>query len=244
MQPGWASYDIVLTITVLGSASICLLARLHPGRWTLWARWGLAAVLLGDAVTWLWSTISVYPFSWATSLPLPLCDLAALVASVALVTGWPVMVELTYFWGLAGTIQALITPDLSVPFPHVEFFEYVIAHVGIVMAAAFLVIGLAMAPRRHAPWRVLAITAAYTAFVGGVDALTGGNYMYLAHLPSATTLLSYLGPWPWYVLSAVGVAVVLVLALDAPWWLLRRHQARERQLSGHRPGARRAEQLL
>lgn len=65
--------------------------------------------------------------------------------------------------------------------------------------------------------RVFAITAAYTAFVGVFDWLTAANYMYLAAVPAHHSLLSVLGRWPWYILSAAGVALVLLLILDAPF---------------------------
>ena len=41
--------------------------------------------------------------------------------------------------------------------------------------------------------------------------------MYLAAVPTHGSLLSVLGPWPWYILSAAGVAFVLLLILDAPF---------------------------
>ena len=92
----------------------------------------------------------------------------------------PLLVELTYFWGLAGTLQAVITPDLNVGFPHLVFFQYVVGHVGIVVAALFLVVGMGIVPRRRAVPRVYVITLGYTAFVGLVDALTGAQL----HVPA------------------------------------------------------------
>jgi len=58
--------------------------------------------------------------------------------------------------------------------------------------------------------------------VGIVDALTGANYMFLRSPPAEWTLLRVLGPWPWYVVSAAGVALVLLTVLDAPFWSRRR----------------------
>lgn len=114
-------------------------------------------------------------------------------------------------------MQAVITPDLRVGFPHLEFFEYVTAHVGIVAAALFLVIGLGLQPRRGAVRRVLAITVAYTVFVGAFDATTGSDYMFLAARPATWSLLSVMGPWPWYVVTATGVAALLLALLDLPF---------------------------
>lgn len=124
--------------------------------------------------------------------------------------------------GLAGTLQAVITPDLSSGFPHLVFFQYMVGHLGIVVAALVLVVGMGIRPRGNAVVRVFAITAAYTAFVGLVDGLTGADYMFLRQPPANWTLLSVLGPWPWYTVSAAGVALVLLVGLDAPFWASRR----------------------
>jgi uncharacterized membrane protein YwaF len=73
--------------------------------------------------------------------------------------------------------------------------------------------------------RVFAITAAYTACLGVIDWLTGGNYMYLARAPAHSSLLSLLGPWPWHIASTAAVAIVLLLILDAPFRQRHRQQA-------------------
>ena len=223
------SYVATLLVTAAVTIVLCLNARHRPGRWVVFANVALAAALVVTSGLWLATTIGDSRFSAATSLPLALCDLAALVAAAALLTRAQVLVELTYFWGLAGTLQALITPDLNVGFPRLEFFEYVVAHGAIVCAALFLVAGQGLAPRRHSVRRVFAITIAYTAVVGAIDAVTGGNYMYLRRVPGNWTLLRVLGPWPWYIASAAGVAVVLFTALDMPFWRSRKRQRKRRR---------------
>jgi uncharacterized membrane protein YwaF len=46
--------------------------------------------------------------------------------------------------------------------------------------------------------------------------------MFLRRPPSTWTLLKLLGPWPWYIASAAGVALVLLMLLDSPFWIARR----------------------
>jgi hypothetical integral membrane protein (TIGR02206 family) len=214
-----AAYDTtVVAMVVVGIAST-LFARRRPGPGARWVARVLGALLLADAASWIGAQVAAGRFSPRTSLPLALCDVAAVVAGVACLTRWGLLVELTYFWGLAGTLQALVTPDLNVGFPHLEFFQYVVGHAGIVVAAVYLVAGLRIYPRPHAVPRVLAITAAYTAFVGLIDGLTGADYMFLRQPPANWTLLKVLGPWPWYVLSAAGVGIVLCLVLSVPFRL-------------------------
>jgi hypothetical integral membrane protein (TIGR02206 family) len=213
-----ASYWIGVAIGAVICASLCLACRAWPGLWTRWAGRAISVVLLADAVVFAGAPLAQGTWSVQTSLPLALCDVALIVAALACWSPHESLpVELTYFWGMAGTLQAVITPDLSAAFPQLVFFEFVVGHLGIVIAALYLVVGLRLAPRPGSVVRVLTITAAYTAFVGFFDWLTGSNYMYLAAVPIHPSLLSVLGPWPWYILSAAGLAVVLLLILDLPF---------------------------
>lgn len=212
------AYWIAVALAAAICAALCVGVRRRPGPWTRWAGRILALVLVADAVTFVTNPLVNGTWTARSSIPLDLCDVALGIAAVACWRpGWSLGVELTYFWGLAGTLQAVVTPDLSAGFPHLAFLEFVVGHVGIVIAALFLVVGLRRHPRPGAVWRVLAITVIYTAAVGVVDAATGADYMFLAHRPAHASLLSVLGPWPWYVLSAAGVGVVLLVALDLPF---------------------------
>ena len=216
------AYGVTVALAVVGGVVLCRQARRRPGRWRVWAGRGLGVVLLADAVSFVVAVVVAGTFSAKSSLPLPLCDAAVVVAAAACWWRLPVLVELTYFWGLAGTLQAVITPDLNAGFPHLVFFQYMVGHLGIVLAAVYLVVGLEMAPRRWAVVRIFALTVAYTAVVGVVDAATGANYMFLRRPPGEWTLLKVLGPWPWYIASAAGVALALLVVLDAPFWPARR----------------------
>lgn len=228
VSPG--AYWAAVALAAGACALLCAEARRRPGSWTKTTARILGILLLADAVTYT-TARSLSGWSASTSLPLALCDVAALVAAAACWWPLPVLVELTWFWGLAGTLQAVATPDVTTPFPHLAFIEYVVGHVAIVVAALFLVVGLRHTPRLGAVPRVFAITALYTAFVGIVDAASGADYMFLRQPPSEWTLLKVLGPWPWYIVSAAGVAIVLLLLLDAPFWSAR-HRARQARGAG------------
>jgi hypothetical integral membrane protein (TIGR02206 family) len=224
-------YWIAVSIGAVAGCALTLTARLHPGDWTLVAGRALGVVLATDVVTSVVRPIADGSFTMRASLPLSLCDVALVVAAFACWMPWrPLLVELTYFWGLAGSLQAVLTPDLREPFPQLPFFIYVAGHVGIVTTAIYLVVGLRCRPRPRSVPRIWLITLAYAAVVGVVDVATGGNYMFLRAKPSSASLLSVLGPWPWYIAGAAALALLLLVVLDAPFWPGRR----VRPMSGSR----------
>jgi hypothetical integral membrane protein (TIGR02206 family) len=217
------AYWIAVSLGLLICLVLTTVARLRPGDWTMTASRVLAVILAVDSVTSVVRPIAEGTFTVQASLPLSLCDVALIVAAVACwLPDQPLLVELTYFWGLAGSLQAVITPDLTQRFPELQFFVYVVAHVGIVTAAIYLVVGLRRRPRPRAVPRIFLITTAYAAAVGIFDAVTGADYMFLRAKPSTGSLLSLMGPWPWYIVGAAALAVVLLTALDAPFWPRRR----------------------
>ena len=211
------AYGSSVGVAGLVCAALCIEARRRPGAWTIVAARAMGLGLAVDAVSFAVSQAMQGAWSASSSLPLALCNMAVLVAIPACWWQIPVLIELTWFWGMAGTLQAVATPDLAVGFPHLVFFQYVIGHLGIVLPAVDLVVGLRFTSRPRAVRRVFTLTAAYTAGVGLVDALTGANYMFLRQPPSNWTLLRLLGPWPWYIASAAGLALALLIVLDAPF---------------------------
>ena len=224
------SAEHLLAITAIAAITAALVAaaRLRPGPWTRATCVALAVILVAAEVGW-WAylaTAGARGADLASALPLQLCDAAIFVSALALILGKQLLVEMTYFWGLAGTIQAVITPDLPQHFPSFPFFQYYVAHGGIVAAALFLVVGLGRWPRRDAVLRVIVITIAYALLVGAIDALTGADYMYLRSKPASTSLLDLLGAWPWYIAWASLIGAMLCFILDAPFrWLRSRPPA-------------------
>ena len=196
--------------------------RRHPGRWIEWAARVLAGVIL---VGWAGEYVAdVVLGNWTLrySLPLQLTDAVSLASILALWSRRMVLVELAYFWSLTASLQALLTPDLAVSFPNVYYFTYFIYHIGAVVAACFLVLGCGLYPRRGAVWRVYATTLAFAVVAGVGDVLTGGNYMYLRSKPAHNSLLSVMGPWPWYIASTalLGLGLLFIVKLVTDRWVL------------------------
>ncbi len=106
----------------------------------------LAALLVLDKAAVYWTIFAIEGQNWKDSLPMHMCDWAGVAAILALLWRGQLAYEMTYFWGLGGTLQALLTPDLKYDFPDIRFLTFFISHGGTLVAAAFLTLGMRMRP--------------------------------------------------------------------------------------------------
>jgi hypothetical integral membrane protein (TIGR02206 family) len=184
------AYGLSTLIAGLIAVALCAGARWRPGPWTGLAAKALAVILVAEQVSWQIQFLIHNDWNRFSSLPFDLCDFTCFVAAAACWTQLPLLVELTWFWALAGTLQAVITPDQYTPFPHLSFDNYVVEHLGIIVAALYLVVGLRIYPRPGAVTRVFLISVAYAGLCAILDVVTGGDYLYLRHPPPSSSLLN------------------------------------------------------
>jgi len=155
---------------------------------------------------------------WYKELPMQLCDWAMFVIIVALWTGNRRWLEVAYFWGIGGTLQALITPNLAFGFPDLRFISFFVAHSGIIIGIVFLMLIYGFRPRAIGILRTFAWTEIYFVIAFATDLLTGENYGFLLHKPEAASLLSFLSnSRPLYLLEFHGLAFLFFCALYAPF---------------------------
>ncbi len=220
-----AEHLVTVAVIALGIVVLVTAARRRPGAWTVPAARFLAVIILAnEAGWWVWLGLN-HALSISYALPLQLCDVAAAITALALWLRAPILVELTYFWGIAGTANGLVTPDISDHFPSFPYVQYFVQHGGIVAGALFLTAGLRITPRPWAWLRVYALTVVLLAVDSLANLLTDGNYLYLRHTPGVRSILDLMGPWPWYIIGAAILAVVFFVLLDLPFMGVRRDLA-------------------
>ncbi|MFM9957565.1 MAG: TIGR02206 family membrane protein [Phycisphaerales bacterium] len=155
------------------------------------------------------------------SLPLQLCDVAGLLAPVAVLSGRRWARVLLHFWGFGLCTQFFASP-VHEP-GSAAFVVGWMLHGSIVGLAVFDCAGLGFRPPlgwRDARFAVLA-GAAYIAVMFAFNIATGFNYGYVgASKPGAATIVDSLGDWPlrvvWIVLiGSAAVVAVYVVGLGA-----------------------------
>jgi hypothetical integral membrane protein (TIGR02206 family) len=210
---------VMLVLAAVAPLLSALSARLNP-----WLdrpiRFVLAALLLGGWIGWY---LLFWLRGWLTlnnGLPLNLCDWAAAILILALVTKRPFAYELGYFWGLGGSLQGLITPDIAYDFPDPQFIFFAVNHVGIITALLYLTF-TGMWPRLSSLPKVAAATLVYALVAGAADFLLRTNYGFLAAKPSNASVMDFLSPWPWYIPELMGIGLLSLLIYYVPFLILR-----------------------
>jgi hypothetical integral membrane protein (TIGR02206 family) len=212
------AHQAMLALAVLAPLLLAFAARRWPAL-DRPVRFILAALLFGGWICWY---LLFWRRGWLTlanGLPLNLCDWAAVALIVALLTKRPFAYELGYFWGLGGSLQGLITPDIAYDFPDPQFIFFAINHAGIITALLYLTF-TGMRPRLAALPKVVGATLGYALVAGLADAAFHINYGFLAAKPSNASVMDFLSPWPWYIpeLVAIGIASLLIYYLPFVIW--------------------------
>lgn len=153
-------------------------------------------------------------FRLDNSLPLHLCDVAGLLAPVALLTLWRPLRAVLFFWAIGLSTQAFFTPVLREGCARTDFWLFWIGHIQIVGSAFYDVFALRYRPKFRDFAIGLAANILYFALVLPVDLALSVNYGYVGNTkPDQPTIIDKLGPWPlrlvWIFLIVHGVMLAL-----------------------------------
>ncbi len=178
----------------------------------------LSAILILNYAVYLVFCLRSGSLDWRQALPMQLCDWGLVVVIVAMLSGRQRWFEVAYFWGLGGTLQALLTPNLRFGFPDLRFFSFFVSHGGIIVGVIFLMLVHRYRPYPMSFVRAFAWSEFYFVTTLLADKLTGDNYGFLLHKPEAFSILSFLSDWrPLYLLQLHGVALLFFAILYLPF---------------------------
>jgi hypothetical integral membrane protein (TIGR02206 family) len=188
----------------------------------------IAALLLVQEAIHIWLLASHYGRPLHDLLPLHLCGLSVLLCAWVLAARSYRAYEVVYFWAWGGTTQALVTPDLAVGFPDPAYVAFFVGHGLVLVAVLYATLVYRFRPTPVSILRSITALAAVAAVVAPINLALGTNYLFLCAKPERASLMDYLGPWPWYVASLAGLAVLSSLIYYAPFWISDRLPGRSR----------------
>ncbi len=209
------SHLAVLTLTIALSLILIFTTRLSKREYMV----RVFSIILFSFMLCIFIIRFIYKnYGRGLSLPMHLCDWSAIVVMITLITRRYWAFELAYFWGLAGTLHALITPVVKYDFPDLGFILFFLYHSSVIIGVAYLIFSLKMSLKRGAVIRAFIRSQLYLVTALIVNVLLQSNYGYLLRKPSRSTLLDYLGPWPLYIIALEAIALVSYLIYYLPFY--------------------------
>jgi len=211
-------------ILVLGFLTfICVVLPLYSRKYLTTSTQILTGILMGIIVTlnfltWYVVLFASGSFDITLHLPLQLCHMGNLFILPVMFNRNRRWFDILYFWVMAGTLQAIITPDIQADFPHYWFIRYWVVHGGPVACMFYACIVYELRPT----WKGLVgsfLSMNLLALcVGLVNAWIHSNYLYLNSKPKIASLLNFLGEGPWYILGLEVIGFILFIIVYLPFW--------------------------
>lgn len=174
-------------------------------------------LLVTDASQHFWLIVE-HAWSIKHDLPLQLSDLAVVLSIIMLFTKNRKLFQFMYFAGVGSSLQAILTPDLGrYSFPHFQYIEFFVSHGVTMLVCLFMVAAFKYIPAKHSLWVTVLIVDVYAVCVYFLNKILSSNYLYIMRKPKNASLLDYLGPWPWYLIS---MELVMVLSFYILYWVI------------------------
>ncbi|MFN2146361.1 MAG: TIGR02206 family membrane protein [Anaerolineales bacterium] len=167
-----------------------------------------------------WHTWSIWAGTWSLqyNLPLHLCSIMVWASIIMLLTKNYRIYEFAYFIGIAGAMQAFLTPEAGIyGLWHFRAMQTLIVHGTLIVAPIYMTLKEGFRPTWKSMLRVIVGVNIYMVIVYFINLALGSNYLFIMHKPDTASLLDVLGPWPWYNLATEGIGLVIFLLLYSPW---------------------------
>lgn len=164
-------------------------------------------------------------FSKDDDIPVHLCNFVTVIIPFYFLHPDRKLFGILYFWVMVGTFQALLTPSLEQGFPHFWYFRYWIIHCGLIILILYAIIVLGERPGWADFKRAFIATNIYAIFTLLVNFTIDSNYFFTMKKPETASLLDYLGPWPWYLVTGQLVMGIMFTLYLLPFTLVKQQSA-------------------
>jgi hypothetical integral membrane protein (TIGR02206 family) len=158
-------------------------------------------------------------YNFKTDLPLYLCSLMALLIPIFTYYRKYWMFEILLFWIIGGTLQGVITPDITEGFPSFDYFRYWVVHLGLLSIIFYFIFVFKMKPKLKSVFKSFLALQIYVVLIVFLNYLLEANYFYLNEKPKSASVLDYFGEWPYYIIVAQLIIIPLFLLIYLPFRL-------------------------
>ena len=172
--------------------------------------------LIDDILRW-----NVGIWDVAEDLPLHMCGISFFTSTYALYSKNQTAFELSYFWGLAGAFQAIITPDPTRFVMDVSLFWNFLSHGLIILNVLWMIVIDNMRCRVGSYLNAIIITNGILFIISIVNSILGGNYWFICEKPGGESPF-IMGEWPLYIIGFKISGILLLGLFYIPMIILRK----------------------
>jgi len=146
-----------------------------------------------------------------------MCSIMVWVSIYGLWSGKRWVFNLMYFFGIAGAVQAIITPDAVYAFPHLRFMNTLFSHSLLVISGFWVIFVEGFRPSSRDLRNAFITVNVYSIPVYLVNLVVGSHYLYLGGKPETASLMDYFPEWPLYYPILVGILGLIMLGMYWPF---------------------------
>ncbi len=190
-------------------------------------------LVFANYIVWVSLEAIAGTFDVKQHLPVHLCRFANLMIPLVMVWRSYFVYEILFFWGFSGMLQASITPDIAAGFPHFHYFRFWMGHQGLILALVYATVVYEIRPSFKSLIKSFIALNIFLGIAALVNVLMDANYFWICGKPlnqigeRIPTLLDYMGPWPWYILTGEFVALAHFLLAYSPFYFINKRKVQQ-----------------
>lgn len=186
-----------------------------------WIGWLCLAAIPGGIFA---ATATTPSTPWQDLLPLHFCDIMLVCCAWALLVPLHPISTCAYFCSLAATTQALITPSVVYDYPSPAYFSFFFSHAIVILSALYIPLVFGWIPKPSGKYMAQLFGICYLIVIYPVNVLLNTNFGFALRPPDSDSVLSLLGPWPWYLVAMQIPGFIVLFLIDLPFRPIRLRQ--------------------
>jgi hypothetical integral membrane protein (TIGR02206 family) len=125
--------------------------------------------------------------------------------------------NLTYFWS-AGTIFALLTPEVKINFPHLLNISFFLTHFYLIFSAVYCIKVFNFKPDFKNLLKAFKYLNFSFVIIFFINFILDTNYMFVNHKPIFKSPIDYMGPWPYYIIWLEVITFICFIIMYLPFY--------------------------
>ena len=190
---------------------------------------GISAILLELIKPFIWHYSMDFP--WANLIPIHMCNLSTLFIGIFLITEKRIFYEVSFFWGIGGGINALLTPDIPKDFPDPQFILFFIGHGLLIIAIVYASLSLNNRPTLQSVRNGIYFSLAVLPIIYAINKIVGppANYWYLGTKPVGESLLDFFPEPPLHIPVLIILGIIVFYLIYSPYWIYDKFKEQDAQ---------------